>query len=587
MYQQGGTISNALKSIESNDYVLPAIQREFVWRPEQICSLFDSVMQGYPFGEFLFWRIERENCGNYRWYGFVRDYHQRDNPHCPDLGIMHDKALAAILDGQQRLTAFNIGLRGSMALKRPYKRWSSPDAFPRLVLALDLLALPDPYEADEGGNRNYYTFEFVTENRIGMDGARLWFKVPDILSMEMGPDMLKRLLPYNLGDSQLETAFRALSRLWNAVRSDPTIVYFEEKEQDIDRVLNIFIRRNSGGTVLSYSDLLLSIAVSQWEELDARKEVHQLVDELNQIGNKFNLSKDFVLKAGLMLTDIANVGFRVENFTHANMLALEKNWDKIRNALIAAVQLIASFGFNSATIRAQSALLPIAYYFYKSELPTNFATIDRYAPERKAIQDWFTRSILKASGIWGSGLDVLLTALREVIRNTDNGQFPTAELRRVMAQRGKSLEFSQEEIEDLADMGYGDNRLFALLTLLFPFIDLKNRFHIDHVFPESRFTQTRLTQAGVSDEQIGAFQDCAKRLGNLQLLDGDINIEKRAKLPNEWLDERFEKNDQARQHYCEQHLFGDIPKEIKKFMGFYEKRCQRLQERIGELINFA
>ena len=56
MYQQGGTIKKALDSIASNEYVLPAIQREFVWSRKQICRLFDSVMQGYPFGDFLFWR---------------------------------------------------------------------------------------------------------------------------------------------------------------------------------------------------------------------------------------------------------------------------------------------------------------------------------------------------------------------------------------------------------------------------------------------------------------------------------------------------------------------------------------------------
>ena len=50
MHQQGGTIENALNSIASHEYVLPAIQREFVCRPEQVCNLFDSLMQGYPFG---------------------------------------------------------------------------------------------------------------------------------------------------------------------------------------------------------------------------------------------------------------------------------------------------------------------------------------------------------------------------------------------------------------------------------------------------------------------------------------------------------------------------------------------------------
>jgi hypothetical protein len=101
------------------------------------------------------------------------------------------------------------------------------------------------------------------------------------------------------------------------------INYYEEKTQDLEGVLNIFIRLNSGGTVLSYSDLLLSIAVAQWKQVDARAEIHKLVDELNRIGTGFALSQDFVLKAGLMLADIASVGFKVENFTTANMAALE------------------------------------------------------------------------------------------------------------------------------------------------------------------------------------------------------------------------------------------------------------------------
>ena len=53
--------------------------------------------------------------------------------------------------------------------------------------------------------------------------------------------------------------------------------------------------------MLSYSDLLLSIATAQWEERDARSAIITLVDELNDTGMGFNFSKDFVLKAGLMV----------------------------------------------------------------------------------------------------------------------------------------------------------------------------------------------------------------------------------------------------------------------------------------------
>ncbi len=185
MHQVGGTIKQALDRIVANDYVLPAIQREFVWRPEQICRLFDSLMQGYPFGDFLFWKIEPINSKNYRYYGFVLDYHQRDNPHCPDLGPITDKAITAVLDGQQRLTAFNIGLRGSMALKLPYYQERFDYAFPEKVLALNLLA---ETESDEEGN--VYTFAFVKEEQIGKLEDVLWFKVGDILTMSEGPEML-------------------------------------------------------------------------------------------------------------------------------------------------------------------------------------------------------------------------------------------------------------------------------------------------------------------------------------------------------------------------------------------------------------
>ena len=40
------------------------------------------------------------------------------------------------------------------------------------------------------------------------------------------------------------------------------IAFYLEKEQDLDKVLNIFVRMNSGGEPLSYSDLLLSIATA-------------------------------------------------------------------------------------------------------------------------------------------------------------------------------------------------------------------------------------------------------------------------------------------------------------------------------------
>ena len=155
MYQSGLTIREALESVSKNLYVLPAIQREFVWNPEQISRLFDSLMQGYPFGTFLFWRVEPEKSILFKFYGFVQNYHERDAPHCPELGALPNRELTAVLDGQQRLTALNIGLRGSMAIKDPGKWRTNPNAFPKKILHLNLLALNGEDEEGEA-----YSFQF-------------------------------------------------------------------------------------------------------------------------------------------------------------------------------------------------------------------------------------------------------------------------------------------------------------------------------------------------------------------------------------------------------------------------------------------
>lgn len=578
MYKPGGTIAEALRRIQTKQYVLPAIQREFVWKPEQIERLFDSLMQGYPFGTFLFWKVSPEISGRFKFYDFVRRYHQRDAAHCPELGTMHNHSVTAVLDGQQRLTALNIGLRGSMAMKQPNKWWTNPDAFPERTLRLNLLA---PVEPDDDGV--VYRFRFLSDEQASRDEGAHWFKVPDILATEDVIDLNDKLVDAGFEGNALKSALRLLSRLYRVIHTDPLIHYYEENTPNLDRVLNIFIRLNSGGTVLSYSDLLLSIAVAQWTTIDARSEIHRLVDELNRMGTGFAFSQDFVLKAGLMLADIASVGFKVENFTSDNMAKLEGNWPAIRSALVRTVELAASFGLNGQTLRADSALLPIAYYLYRRKAPENYAVHSQFAADREAIRGWLVRSLLKASGIWGSGLDTLLTGLRDAMQTEPLTAFPADELRRVMAVRGKSLVFEPAEIEDMLHMDYGDKRMFALLSLLYPFVDLRNNFHMDHVFPISRFGAARLRKAGYEDEDAERLARRANQLPNIQLLDGAVNIEKRAALPDEWLN-RYRPDEIGRADYRERHLLGTLPTDLSDFERFYDDRQQALRGRLTTLL---
>ena len=284
-----------------------------------------------------------------------------------------------------------------------------------------------------------------------------------------------------------------------------------------------------------------------------------------------------------MLADIASVGFKVDNFTAKNMAILEGCWKDIRKAIIMAVELAASFGLSSANLRAESAILPIAYYLFRKAPPNSFLTTAKWGDDREAIRFWLIRSLLKPSGIWGSGLDTLLTTLREVIQKHGEDGFPADRLARRMAQRGKALSFDEEEVEELLEMRYADNRMFLLLSLLFPFVDLRNQFHVDHVFPISRFSPSKLKTAGYNQDEGENLRWLADTIANLQLLDGPMNNEKRAKLPKEWL-KFVHKSGTAQNDYCSKHQLGKLPEDIFEFKAFAEARVEAMRAMLTELL---
>ena len=571
-FQTPITISKALGAIERREYVLPAIQREFVWWPEQIECLFDSLMRGYPIGSFLFWMVRRESIEKYQFYDFMLDYHERDNAHCASVGAVTRDEITAVLDGQQRLTALNIGLRGSYADKLPRLWWSNPNAFPVRRLYLNLLR-----EAEENEHDMQYDFRFLASKEAARrDETHCWYPVGDILKAEDAVDLHGFLVDQELANQH--GPFKVLARLHDVVRTTPVVAYYKEEDQDLDKVLHIFFRTNRGGTPLSYSDMLMSMAVAQWETLDARAEIHGKVDEINDMGGGFGFSQDFLLKAGLMLAGVNSVGFRVTNFTRNNMKLLEERWDRITSAVSTAVSLVASFGFSEGSLRAHNAVLPIAHYLYRRDAPAGYLSQAAYKQDRDAIRSWLTRSLLKR-GIWGAGLDSLLTVLRTVIDTHGDEAFPAERLEEAMRARGKSLTFEEEELEDLVE---SKDRTFALLSVLYPFVDTQNnKFHIDHVFPKSRFSSRRLRRAGVPAEDIEEYQDRVDRLPNLQLLAGDLNQSKSDVLPGRWI-ATFESR--AAREYAENNDLGDVPADITGFNVFYEARRARLLSRLRRLL---
>ena len=495
--------------------------------------------------------------------------------------VPQGQGATAILDGQQRLTALNIGLYGSHAERQPRKWWTNPDAFPKKRLYLNLLDGPD---VDELGMA--YDFKFLTEEeaRPANGGPDQWFLVRDVLKLsDSGPAIMGELEKRELSG---KLPFGVLYQLYRAVRETNSINAFVEESQDANKVLDIFVRVNSGGTTLSYSDLLLSMATNQWIERDAREEVRTLVSELNDRPATFSFSKDVVLKAGLVLIDASGIGFKVSNFTQANMAEMERLWSKIRTRLLTAAALLASFGFSGRTLTADSVMIPIAYYLHRRGLGTGYVTSAADAADRQRIRHWVTRSLLKR-GIWGSGLDTLLLRLRDTIRDAGAAAFPVTEIEVAMASVGKSIRFEEAEINELLDVRYGSQRVFPVLATLYPGLDMTKEFHEDHIFPRSRFSRSRLIREGVPAADVDDYLSKVDALPNLQLLAGLPNIEKQASLPSEWLEGPFFPSAARRAQYVEEYDLQDLPTTVTEFPRFYEARRARLEGRLKAALGLV
>jgi len=581
-FQTALTIRETISSIHSKKYLLPSIQREFVWDVDQITQLFDSLMLGYPIGSFLFWEVSKDNVKEFVFYEFLRNYHERNGRHNAKASITGSEAITAILDGQQRLTSLYVGLMGNYAYKKRYYRYDNPDAYPTRRLYLNLLK-------KSANEEWFYDFAFLTGDEVLNDIDHYWFCVGDVLGFEKFTDAVKYLQKVNnylvkVGEGTYDTdkgefATETLSKLWQAIHQDGTISYYLEKSNQLDKVLNIFIRVNSGGTQLSYSDLLLSIASAQWDKLDAREEIHKAVDDINAIGRGFNVNKDFILKACLVLCDFTDISFKIDNFNRTNMMKIQSEWENILIALREAITLAARLGFNRDNITSNNLFIPIAYYLKHKGFPTNFAASPKNKDDVQLIKKWFISAMLKR--VFSFQPDGVLRPVREIIAKNTAGAFPFRQIVDRFKGTNRTHEFTEADINNLLYLKYGQGDTLVVMSLLYPWADLHNLFHIDHIFPRAEFTESRLKRKGIVGEKAQQpFLDNFNYIGNLQLLEGLDNISKKDKDFKEW----FEMNvtsASAQAAYRQKHLIPDsVNLSFENFPAFLEVREALIIEKL-------
>lgn len=563
--------------INYNKIYLPAIQRKFVWKPDQIEKLFDSIMRGYPIGTFLFWDLEENNVNKYTFYKFIQNYHERDNnkneisPR-PELR----KNIIGVLDGQQRISSMYIALQGTYAYKKAYFSWNNDKAFPIRKLYLNLLGRTNNED-------NEYEFKFLTiEESNYIDVNVLWFDVRKILEWGNDPEIddyydeliesINDNIKIILNDKDIKKHIKKTIRiLHQRIVQDYLISYFEIKEQELDKILDIFIRVNSAGTILSRSDLLFSTIIAYWQE--GRDEIDKLITTLNKKGDGFKVNSDFIMRACLVLCDLPVI-FKVEGFKESNIIKIKDNWDNIKDSLEKTFEIISDFGFSYENLTSNNAVIPIAYYLINGGCydDTNKQEIKRY----------LIHSLVKK--IYGGQSDTVISHIREALKNSQiikNRKFNFDDLANEFELRSfKQLKITKDDLDEILNYKKGAYS-FMILSLLYPQLRYGQvKFHQDHIHPDSFFTNAKLKELNLSKDEIVTWRDKKDRLPNLQLLEERDNQSKNKTEFKTWLDIVENKGVDKQKYIADNYIPLNTSYDIKNFNEFYMERRKILMQQI-------
>lgn len=274
-----------LADVSRGNIKIPAFQRDYVWKDDQIMSLLDSIYHGYPVGSLLLWSTKiplkhERNVG-----GFA----------LPDTA--EDFPVNYVLDGQQRLTTL-FGVFNSDA--------TTTD--PELAARFDVSFVPETEQfvhssvADPGKSINL---------RSILDTTRL---LP-----EMG----------RFGTPEQKTIATLTERFKDY--EFPVVTIRDRSNQEVCRV---FQRINSSGTSLSTLELLSAWTWS--DDFNLINEINALLDKLEDC-NYGELSEELVLRC---LSAVVLGKIDADELVDVAPAALIDGMTKLKQATFATVDFL-------------------------------------------------------------------------------------------------------------------------------------------------------------------------------------------------------------------------------------------------------
>jgi hypothetical protein len=490
------TLYGLLKSIDSEELVLPAMQRPFVWKEERLYRLIDSLLRGFPIGAVMLWKTSTAQ----RYRRFPRDIDNTIDSVFTFETSENNSNKYLVLDGQQRLTGLYCIFNGTYNNK---------------ILHINVLS-GSPEDKDPGNN--YYECSFLTPleaQKINEDSSDVFYEpIKNLISIDPRKAAARayktatdRGLDQDKGERIADVYIGCASILGNS-RSLQVITIDEDQQQPtpVEEILEIFVRVNSGGLVLQKSDLLMSLLDLTWN--DIQPELQHVVREVNN-HKPFQFSRDDILKS-LLLAEGAETRFDrlVSDRNRINALGdslpqhiagMEEAWKTLACILTDECKIHSERFLRGG----HNSLLPFVVYIYRNRPVSN--------PEKRRIVVGIY--VVLMSGIFGSAESRMNSFTRKYI--TKNSTFPL------------------EHLMSLVRRQYGIDSLDSLLTrsldltlnLTHGGISIDNNpddLQRDHIFPRSK-----LLEAGLAHEVVNHY-------ANFHFLRGSDNLNKLDKDPHDW-----------------------------------------------------
>jgi uncharacterized protein with ParB-like and HNH nuclease domain len=485
---------NKLQSVDEG-YVLPAIQRPYVWKEKQIAKLFDSILRNFPLGNLMIWRTKKDLSSR----SFRKDW--KSGEYFNLLKEIPVKTKNVVLDGQQRLQSLLIGMRGTFNGKSLYFNLLSNPLLEDKIVQGDMA----------------YEFKFFAKQ----PADRKWISVRE-LSQAKIPSVNKfaksiiREEDKGLSDS-IDLIVENIETFRNRTGDLSYLGYIsiDETGDDLnlksdEDIVEIFVRSNNGGTKLDKSDLLFSLLSSKWEP--AYEKIRLLESRLSQAG--FDFSRDYILKATLMCIG-EGAAYNVAKFKKLDVLnKVEKNWDSIANAfedVISFLQSRTPITSRKSLVSANSLLPLIAM--------RKGMTIQQW---NNFDQDQACEYILRTSlaRSFNAGKDDLLDKLQQ---SMESG-FDLNKILGILKSANRSVDFNTQKIWAIT---YNDRaQVYFALSKVVSGLNLNqiSATAIDHIIPKALLLKERDPKD-------------VNQLANLTILSDSDNKSKGKKLLSDWLSE--------------------------------------------------